>query len=103
MFSDLFLVCVSQCGFPGLALQQAGGGGKSLLFLPLPAFRAEFGKDRGVRHEGKTLTHSQPLPSEPLLPPLKFWALLFIPFYSELAGIEFSCCQGGEVVCLTQK
>lgn len=57
MFSGSFLVCVSQRGFAGLVLQQAEGGGKSLLLLSLPAFRALSGKDRGIRCEGKTLTH----------------------------------------------
>lgn len=72
--------------------------------LPLSAFRAQFRKDRGIRYEGKTLTYTQPLPPKPLLPSLaassNFGHCSLSPFCSEPAGIEFSCCQGGEVFCL---
>lgn len=90
MFPDLFLVCVD---FSGLVLQQAGRGEKSLPLLPLPAFRAQFGKDRGIRYEGKTLTHTQPLPSKPLLPSLAassdFGYFSLSPFAQSSLGLSF--------------
>lgn len=96
MFSGSSLVCVSQCGFAGLALQQKWGNpcSSSLCLL--------LGHSLGRTEGSDVKERPSPIQASASFTGclIKFWALLFIPPCSELAGIEFSCCQGGEVVCL---